>query len=272
MVVYPKIESTSNPKIKHLVRLRKSSRYRNEIGMFILEGRREIEAMLAAGRILEEIYFTASLLGQNEPFTMLTDLSKEIQVFELSENPMSKISYRNHGSEIIGVAKTWDLGLRQQEFSDLGLVLILDEIEKPGNLGAILRTSEAMGVDAVLLSDAKVDFFNPNVVRSSMGLFASMPIFSGTKQEVLGLLRQSNLSVVCTSSKSSKSIYEYDFGPRVALVMGGESKGLGSFWEKNSDSMISIPMIGKASSLNLNCATACALMEINRRKMPSSSS
>ncbi|MAK46673.1 MAG: hypothetical protein CMI24_05395 [Opitutae bacterium] len=270
MTVYPKIESTSNPKIKHLVRLRKSSRYRNEIGMFILEGRREIEAMLAAGRKLEEIYLTSSFLDQNKLSLMLPDLSKDIQVFELSEKPMSKISYRSHGSEIIGVAKTWDLGLTQPEFSDHGLVLILDEIEKPGNLGAILRTSEAMGVDAVLLSDASVDFFNPNVVRSSMGLFASMPVFSGTKQDVLGLLRQSNLSVVCTSSKASKSIYEYDFDPRVALVMGGESKGLGSFWEKNTDSMISIPMIGKASSLNLNCATACALMEINRRKMPSS--
>ena len=107
----------------------------------------------------------------------------------------------------------------------------MDEIEKPGNLGAILRTAEAMGVKAVLLSEASIDFFNPNVIRSSMGLFATQPVFYGTKKEVLEWVRKAKLLVVGTSSHAKQTIYEYDFQSKIALLMGSESKGLGQFWE-----------------------------------------
>ena len=143
----------------------------------------------------------------------------------------------------------------------------MDEIEKPGNLGAILRTAEAMGVNAVLLSDTSVDFFNPNVIRSSMGLFATQPVFCGTKKEILEWVRKAKLMVVGTSSHAKQTIYEYNFHPSIALLMGSESKGLGQFWETNVDATVSIPMRGYGSSLNLNCATAGILMEINRRKL-----
>ena len=170
-------------------------------------------------------------------------------------------------SKLIGVAKTWDLNLRTLRNENFDVVLILDEIEKPGNLGAILRTAEAMGVNAVLLSDTSVDFFNPNVIRSSMGLFATQPVFCGTKKEVLEWVRKAKLLIIGTSSHAKQTIYVYDFYSKIALLMGSESKGLGQFWETNVDTMVSIPMRGYGSSLNLNCATAGILLEINRRKL-----
>lgn len=262
-----KIESTSNPRIKHLVRLRKSSRYRKDTGLFILEGKREIEAALSAGKIFEEIYFSKSSTIDNSSSRGLIELKDLIPSFELSEDAIKKVSYRANGSDIIAVAKTWNLEFESSKNTEWNLILVLDEIEKPGNLGAILRTAEAMGVDAVLLSDSSVDFFNPNTIRSSMGLFASMPVFIAAKKEIYEFAKRASLEIVGTSSRASVSIYEYIFKPKIALIMGSESTGLGAFWEKYSDSMISIPMIGKASSLNLNCATAGVLMEINRRKI-----
>ena len=264
--MYHKIESTSNPRIKHLVRLRKSSRYRRERALFIVEGKREIEAFNAAGRNFEEIYFSPSLSHEISSSSILSTLLESVPSFELSEDAINKVSYRQHGSKVIGVAKTWDLKLRSPLDINWELVLVLDEVEKPGNLGAILRTAEAMGVDAVLLSDSCVDFFNPNVIRSSMGLFATMPVFMAEKREVYEFLRQVNFEIIGTSSKAQMSIYEKEFQPKIVLVMGSESTGLGEFWEKHCDSMVTIPMAGRASSLNLNCATAGVLMEINRRR------
>ena len=264
--MYHKIESTSNPRIKHLVRLRKSSRYRRERALFIVEGKREIEAFNAAGRNFEEIYFSPSFSNEISSSSILSTLLESVPSFELSEDAINKVSYRQHGSKVIGVAKTWDLKLRSPLDMNWELVLVLDEVEKPGNLGAILRTAEAMGVDAVLLSDSCVDFFNPNVIRSSMGLFATMPVFMAEKREVYEFLRQVNFEIIGTSSKAQMSIYEKEFQPKIVLVMGSESTGLGEFWEKHCDSMVTIPMTGRASSLNLNCATTGVLMEINRRK------
>jgi TrmH family RNA methyltransferase len=267
--VQTRIESTSNSKIKHLVRMRKSSHYRKEVGSFLLEGKREIGALLAGGHSLEELYFLENSQDEELKNFISSITEKGIPSLEVAEGPMRKISYRGEASKVIGVAKTWDLNLRILRNESLDAVLILDEIEKPGNLGAILRTAEAMGVKAVLLSDTSVDFFNPNVIRSSMGLFATQPVFCGTKKEILEWARKAELLVVGTSSNAKQTIYEYDFQSRTALLMGSESTGLGQFWEKNVDAMVSIPMKGHGSSLNLNCATAGILMEINRRKFNS---
>jgi TrmH family RNA methyltransferase len=263
-----RIESPVNPKVKHLVRLRKSSRYRKETGLFFLEGKREIEAMLEGGRKLDEIFFPANIESKDE-LSSLRELSKGIPDFELTDAPMKKVSYRGEGTEIIGVARSWSLDLDNRIKDSSDLILILDEVEKPGNLGAILRTAEAMGVEAIVLTDSAVDFFNPNVIRSSMGLFASMPVFSCEKDKIVEWMKKIGFSLIGTSSKASKSIYEHKFPRKTAIVMGNESRGLGSFWEEHLKLMLSIPMNGKASSINLNCAAAVVLAEINRRKFAS---
>lgn len=263
-----RIESTTNPKVKHLVRLRKSSRYRKETGLFFLEGKREIEAMLVGGRELDEIFFPQNTEPKDE-LSSLLELTKGIPNFELADAPMKKASYRGEGSEIIGVARSWSLDLDNCINESRDLILILDEVEKPGNLGAILRTAEALGVEAIVLTDSAIDFFNPNVIRSSMGLFASMPVFSCEKDKIIEWVKETGFSLIGTSSKASESIYEHNFSRQTAIVMGNESRGLGSFWDEYLEVMLSIPMSGKASSMNLNCAAAVVLAEINRRKFSS---
>ncbi len=154
---------------------------------FLLDGKREIDGLLAGEHSLEELYFLENSHDEELASFISGITDAGIACFEVVEAPMKKISYRGEASKVIGVAKTWDLNLRNQNYD---AVLILDEIEKPGNLGAILRTAEAMGVNAVLLSDTSVDFFNPNVIRSSMGLFATQPVFCGTKKEISGTTSQ----------------------------------------------------------------------------------
>ena len=142
------------------MRLRKSSRYRHEVGQFIVEGDREMEALFSFGRELKEIYFTNDALKNSPLSHVLPKLSQYISIFEVNEACMKKISYKDQTNNIVGVANTWKLRLVENKAS-FRLVLVLDEIEKPGNLGAILRTAEAMGVDAIILSESKVDFSIP---------------------------------------------------------------------------------------------------------------
>jgi TrmH family RNA methyltransferase len=260
-----RIESTSNPKVKHLVRLRKSSRYRNEMGLFIVEGRREIEAIVRSGRHFEEIYFSKEFVMDEPLEELLPSLNQDTATFELSASAMNKVSYRDQVKSVIGIVKCWNLNLPEVENNSFDLILILDETEKPGNLGAILRTADAMGVDAIFLSDSCVDFFNPNMVRSSMGLFAGMPIYSSSKEKIINWLKSFKITIVGTSSKADKSVHQFKFNNPSAIVMGNEKQGLGAYWEKNVHDMIGVPLRGSASSLNLNSATACVLMEFNRQ-------
>ena len=200
-----RIESTSNPKIKNLVRLRKSSHYRKEVGLFLLEGKREIDGLLAGEHSLEELYFLEDSHDKELASFISGITNAGIACFEVAEEPMKKISYRGEASKVIGVAKKWDLNLRTPRNQSYDAVLILDEIEKPGNLGAILRTAEAMGVNAVLLSDTSVDFFNPNVIRSSMGLFATQPDFVEQKKRSWnGFVRQNLWSLALVRMRSKR--------------------------------------------------------------------
>tara|TARA_E500000331_G_C17168764_1_gene675096 strand:+ start:173 stop:1033 length:861 start_codon:yes stop_codon:yes gene_type:complete len=259
------IESMSNPKIKELVRLRKSSRRRKELGLFLVEGRREIVAMLENTIDFEEIYFCRKHMTEDSLDMVIDKFNGKTEIIELTTGPMKKASYRDGSCEMIGVVKTWDLHLPKIEEVDKELILVLDEVEKPGNLGSILRTAEAMGVKAVFLSDSCVDYFNPNTVRSSMGLFSSLPVYSGTKNEIWDWLCSAGLRIIGTSSNVTSDINELEFSNGTAFVMGSESMGLGDFWTKRLKEMVAIPMVGRASSLNLNAATACILMEFNRK-------
>ena len=144
--------------------------------------------------------------------------------------------------------------------------MVLDEVEKPGNLGAILRSVEAFGGTGVILSEPAVDFFNPNVVRSSRGLIGSLPVAKGTKDEVLAWLKNSNRSIWATSSHTTHHLGATSMSASAAFIFGSEKYGLGEFWKDQDLQWIKIPMKGSASSLNLNVSVACLLYEWNRSR------
>jgi len=258
------ISSTTNPKVKELVRLRQSPRRRRDLGLFVTDGISEAEALLRAGRKVREIYFCESFEGSTEGSEFL-ESAKEggCLVIKLGAEAFAKASYKNNSDGVLALAESWALDLSSAPRAPR-LTLVLDEIEKPGNLGAILRTAEAFGVSNIFLSEPILDFFNPNVVRSSRGLMASLQVNAGSKVEVHSWLEEEGLRLVGTSAKTSKPYWDLQLSEGIAFVMGSEKEGLGEFWKGRIREWACIPMVGHASSLNLNASTACLLAEFNR--------
>ena len=259
------IESPANPKIKELVKLRESPRRRKELGVFFVEGGKDLLALAKAGRHIEEVYFCRNLKADCHETNYIEEFtSLDVTTIEVSSAAFSKASYRSASHGMIGTVRVWELELENHFIQGSGPVVILDEVEKPGNLGAVLRSVEAFGGGGVILSDPAVDFFNPNVVRASRGLMGRVPLAIGSKKEVWNWLENSGRTIVATSSHASRNL-GYDALPASsAFIFGSEKSGLGEFWKKQSLDWIKIPMRGAASSLNLNVSVACFLYESNR--------
>ena len=259
------IQSGSNPRVKELVKLRESPRKRRERSACVVEGAEDVLQFIKSGKEVLEIYYCSELVSQRKSIHLLELCKKENYILQpLGIDAFQKASYRNHSDGVLAVFRTWSLELGPKFKSEKELVLVLDEVEKPGNLGAILRTSEALGVSLVLLSDPCVDFFNPNVIRSSRGLVAEVAVRSGTKKEVMEWMTANDLKICGSSSKINDSIYNQDHSLGTAFVMGNEKQGLGSFWKERLSLWCTIPMLGAASSLNLNASVACLVSEFNR--------
>ena len=258
------ILSTGNPKVKELVKLQQSSRRRRELGLFVVDGVVEISVLRKAGKKICEIYHSEDLPRHGETVELLEGCEADgCSLRQLGSEAFAKASYKSSPTGILAVFETWKLDHSRLPKSP-GVALVIDEVEKPGNLGAILRTAEAFGVSTVLLSDPVLDFFNPNVVRSSRGLMGCLDIAMGTKEETYSWLKKENLRQFGTSAKSANSYWEQEFVSGTAFVLGSEKEGLGEFWRARVDDWISIPMKGEASSLNLNVSAACLLAEFNR--------
>ena len=259
------IESPSNSRIKELVKIRELPRRRKERGLFFVEGAEDLLVLLKAGRKVEEVYGSSVSMTNPQCQELLNQCAdKEIPVVETSMVAQEKASYRSVGNDLIGLVKTWNLDLDKGSAWGKGPLVVLDEVEKPGNLGAILRSVEAFGAAGLILSEPHVDFFNPNVVRASRGLLGRVPVARGTKEEVLQWLENSNRMIWATSSKSSQELGKEVLPDALAFVFGSEQEGLGEFWQKAVKKWIKIPMKGTASSLNLNVSVGCLLYESNR--------
>ena len=259
------IESPTNSRIKELVKLRESPRRRRERGCFFVEGANDLLALVRAGRQLIEFYFCPSMVEQFGESSALEELREMgIPFCETSEIAHAKASYKSGTHGIIGVLRTWELGFDVFSVPNDAPLVILDEVEKPGNLGAILRTIEAFGAAGVILSDPAVDFFNPNVVRSSRGLFGGIPVALGSKTDVRDWLKKSARHIVGTSSRAQEIMGNKKFPTNAAFLFGSEKVGLGEFWQDQPDQWVKIGIQGQASSLNLNASVACFLYEYNR--------
>ena len=260
-----KIESPANPRIKELVKLRESPRRRKERGVFFVEGMDDLLSLSRAGRTVEEIYVCEGSSRDAPEKEQRKEFEKlGIETIEISSLAYAKASYRSATYGVIGVVKAWELGLVEYTTMDSGPVVVLDEVEKPGNVGAILRSVEAFGGAGLILSDSAVDFFNPNVVRSSRGLMGRIPVAMGSKEEVLEWLQNSGRKIIATSSQAQKTVDQTIFSSPAALVFGSEKLGLGKYWHEQEIEWIRIPMKGTASSLNLNVSVSCLLYESNR--------
>ncbi|XOD67192.1 MAG: TrmH family RNA methyltransferase [Flavobacteriales bacterium Tduv] len=256
-----KISSPSNPKIKNLLKIQQKSKERISLNLSIIEGVKEIQMALQGGHIVKEVFLCKEIFSAKNIFPPRT------QITEISTKVFKKLAYRKTTGGIIALCRPERLHLEKLKLPDRPLLLILDNIEKPGNLGAILRTAEAAGVDAVILSDPKTDLSNPNVIRSSMGTIFTMTIIMETAEKTISWLKKNNIRILATAlDKNTKDLYRTDIKTAAAIVMGTEDLGLPDHWLKAADEKIQIPMRGKIDSLNLSNATSVIIFEALRQR------
>ncbi len=269
-VANEKITSLQNPRLKQLVRLR-DRRPRDEAGVFLIEGYRELRRALDKGLRPTELYFAPEwFLGENEPALIAQAEAAGAQVFELTKDAFAKVAYRERPDGLLAVAPQWHRTLGDLDQLGAGPVtpflLVVEAIEKPGNLGTLLRGADAAGVQAVIVCDPVTDLFNPNVVRASTGVLFSVPVVVAESAAVRAWLRAKKIRAVATTPAAAGLHTDADLRGPLALVMGSEQYGLSQFWLKESDAQVRIPMAGQADSLNVAMAAIITLFEAVRQR------
>ena len=259
------ISSLQNPKIK-LAESLKERRDRNKSGLFIIEGYREIKRAVDAKRTIQTLFVCPELfLGSNEQ--ALID-SCNCQILVCTKQVFSKISYRDRPDGLLAIAPQHHLTITDLEklLKPNPFILIAESIEKPGNLGTILRSCDAAGVDAVIVCDPTTDIHNPNVVRASIGTLFTLPVIEASTTETIQFIRSKNISIVSATPHAEKEFTQVDLTVPLAIVVGTEQYGLSENWMKQSDLLVKIPMCGIADSLNVASATTLMLYEALRQR------
>lgn len=259
------ITSPQNPRVKKLLELQEKSRTRRMDGLFVVEGPREILLALAGGYRIESLYFCPQLITTREAEQAISRAGNAEQI-ELSLPVFEKLAYRKSTGGLLAVVVMKSHGLEDLQLSRNPLVLVCEGVEKPGNLGALLRTADAARLDALIICDPKADFYNPNVIRSSVGCVFTQPLAAATSEETIAWLRQHKIGIYATALTASVRYDTIDLKKPAALVMGTEATGLTDVWLKVSDQNIIIPMRGVIDSMNVSAAAAVVVFEAARQR------
>lgn len=257
------ITSLQNPKIKRAQKL-KERKARNESGLFLIEGYRELKKAVDAGVKIETLFICSSFfLGVNEDALIAKCHAERIicqpHVFE-------KLSYRDRPDGLIAIAVQMQTKLEELTFKKDPFLVIAESIEKPGNLGTILRSADAAGVDGVIVCDRCTDIYNPNVVRSSVGTLFTFPVIEANSSEILSFLKAHKIQVVAATPAAQKSFTQTSLTGPIAIVVGTEQLGLSKTWMQEAHLHVRIPMHGVADSLNVATATTLLLYEVLRQR------
>lgn len=264
------ITSAQNPKIKEALKLQ-DKRSRDKTGLFLIEGYRESFRAVENGIDIREFFFCPELfLGGNEPQLLCKAQSKGAKLIELPSHLFAKLSYRDRPDGLLAIAQKKSLSLLQAE--DLlknkknPLIVVAEAIEKPGNLGTILRSSDAASVDLVIVTDACTDIYNPNVVRASTGTLFTVPFLEATNEETKSLLDRFSIPALAATPSGSMLYWEANLSGPIAILLGTEQLGLSDFWMNQAQYKVKIPMQGEADSLNVAQATTIFLFEAVRQR------
>jgi TrmH family RNA methyltransferase len=260
-----RIDSPKNPLVKELVRLRER-RERDRSGRFLIEGAREVERALSAGVPLDELLVAPELTAPQALALAARAERSSIRVTEMAAAAFRRASMREHPDGVLALAPTWRSELDELELAPDPLLLILDGLEKPGNLGALLRTADAVDADAVIMTGHGTDPFNPNVIRASMGSVFNRPVLTADEGPLLEFLRAARARIVATTPAGDKPFWDADLRGATALVLGTEHEGLSGGWLEEADERVLIPMAGLADSLNVATAGALVLYEALRQR------
>lgn len=258
------IHSLQNPYIKSLIKLQEKSRERKKNGVFIIEGIRELTLAINSDYQLEKVLFYPSLISLQKLESLV---GSAIDCIQISKEIYEKLAYRNSTEGIIAVSKIKELSLKNITFKRKNpLLLIAEGIEKPGNIGALLRTADAANIDAVLIADPKSDLYNPNIIRSSVGCLFTNQIASGTSQEIITFLKEHKVDIYTTTLQNSNLYHLENYQKACAIVVGTEATGVTEIWREEATQNINIPMQGKIDSMNVSVAAAIVLFEAKRQR------
>ena len=258
------ITSAQNPKIKRLLQLQQKSSERRKAGLFVVEGIREVERCVEKGYEIDTIFYLNKPMAEN--ISEIIEKNKGIKLFEVSPTIYEKIAYRGSTEGVIAEVKTKDKTLNDLNLSENPLVVVLESVEKPGNLGAILRSADAAGADALIVCDPLTDLYNPNLIRNSTGAIFSVPCVACTSEECIKFLKENNIQILTAQLQDSELYYDTDMKRGTAIVMGTEATGLTDIWRKAADAHIRIPMLGITDSLNVSVSAAILLYEAVRQR------
>ena len=256
------ITSVQNPYIKSLVQLQEKAKTRKQTGTFLIEGVREIELALKAGYEIEKLLFTPEIID----FQISKFSNFQIDSVAISREVYQKLAYRDTTEGIIAVARSKDLSLANLNLSENPLILVAEAPEKPGNIGALLRTADAANLDAVIIANPKSDLYNPNIVRSSVGCLFTNPVAVGTTREIISFLKEKNIAIFCATLQDSATYHTQDYTQPTAIVVGTEATGLSTDWRESSTRNINIPMQGTIDSMNVSVAAAVLIFEAKRQR------
>ena len=256
------ITSVQNARIKHVVALQQKSSLRREEGLFVVEGQREIEHCIACGYEIVEMFTSQG----DRHAVRFTDLTACLSPCEVTPLVYEKMAYRGSTEGMIAIAKCREHRLKDLALKKNPLIVVLESVEKPGNLGAILRTAEAAGVDAVIVCDPLTDLYNPNLIRASIGGVFSVPVAVCNSKECIAFLKEQKIRILTAQLQDSYDYYDYNMQEATAIVMGTESTGLTQQWREVADAHIRIPMLGRLDSLNVSVSAAILMYEAVRQR------
>lgn len=258
------ISSTQNQLIRQLTQLKDKSRERKKTGTFLIEGEREISLALKGGYELTTVLFYPELFTEDQLKKLI---NTQVNTTEISKEVYQKLAYRGTTEGVLAVAKSKIIDLTDLEFKTKNpLILIAEAPEKPGNIGAILRTADAANADAVIIANPKTDLYNPNIIRSSVGCVFTNQIATGATSKIIDFLKSKNINIYCAILQESVEYHTQDYTKPTAIVVGTEATGLSEAWRINATQNIIIPMQGEIDSMNVSVAAGILIFEAKRQR------
>ncbi len=265
--MYKSISSIQNPAIKRILQLQEKSRNRKKEGVFIVEGIREIELAVKGDFRIKELYFTPALTPEEKLKEILKNIKPNPEVTEITAEVYQKVAYRGSTEGLLAVIQEKDVSLKNLKLPQKNLLILVAEApEKPGNIGAILRTADAANLDAVLIANPRTDLYNPNIIRSSVGCVFTNTIATGSTKEIIDFLKGQKVSIYAAELEASIEYSKVEFTGSSAIVVGTEATGLSKEWLENSTTNIKIPMQGEIDSMNVSVAAGILIFEAKRQR------
>ena len=260
------ITSIQNPKIKLLTALQQKSSERRRTGLFVVEGQQELQHCVEAGYEIDTIFYCPELFQHSTFNVQRSSFNVQRSTFNVSPDVYAKVAYRGSTEGVIAEVRTRTLRLDDLKLGEHPLIVVLESVEKPGNLGAVLRSADASRVDAVVVCDPLTDLYNPNLIRSSVGAAFTVPCVACRSDECIAFLKQRGIKILTAQLQDSHLYYDTDMTVGTAIVMGTEHDGLTDQWRQAADAHIRIPMLGQIDSLNVSVSAAILMFEAVRQR------